>query len=161
MHQNDSSPARADRLHLAMVVSQYHRQITDRLRDGAVAHFLEAGGSRDDLLLVGAAGAWEITAICRALANETARDGIVALGCIITGETTHDRHISESLVWGLTQITLQTGMPIAFGILTCQSMEQARARSGGSRGNKGVEAMNAAIQTACTLRDLRGQREHS
>ena len=70
-----------------------------------------------------------------------------AIGCVISGETTHDRFICQAVANGLTDVTVRFGLPIAFGVLTCQSIEQARERSGGSKGNKGAEAMAAAIRT--------------
>ena len=147
----------ADTLRITIVTSGYHTQITSSLRDAATAAFMEAGGQPDRLTCIEAPGTFELTAICRGLIVERGHrtpDAVVALGCVITGETTHDRYICESVANGLTALTVQTGIPIAFGVLTCQTMKQATDRSGGSHGNKGTEAMHAAIQTANVIRGL-------
>ena len=140
-------------LHVAIVVSQYHGQITAAMCQAAVERFLEAGGTEEDLTIIPAAGSFELTAVCRAAARRDP-DAIVAIGCVIAGETAHDQYIAQSVAQGLTAITVETGMPIGFGVLTCQSVSQARARAGGSAGNKGAEAMAAAIHTANTIRTL-------
>ena len=97
--------------------------------------------------------------VCRAQAVRGDFDAVVALGCIISGETDHDRHIASAVATGLTMITVDTSVPVAFGVLTCRTLEQALARAGGDRGNKGAEAMAAAIETARTLRGLRRMQE--
>lgn len=135
-------------LRIGVAVSRYHHAITESLRDAAVAQFTSTGGDADDLLIVDAPGSFELTALCRALAHRGDLHAVVALGCILTGQTTHDQYLAQAVAQGLTNITVQTGVPIAFGVLTCQSMEHARERSGGSHGNKGAEAMAAAIAAA-------------
>lgn len=138
----------ASGLRIAVVVSQYHDKITGALRDGAVERFTAAGGKADDLMVITVPGAFELTAGCKALAELGEVDAIVALGCVITGETTHDQYIAHAVAQGITQIIVQSGVPIAFGVLTCQTLEQAQARAGGAVGNKGDEAMAAAIAMA-------------
>jgi 6,7-dimethyl-8-ribityllumazine synthase len=148
-----SSDARG--LRIGVVVSRYHEDVTDALHDGAMKYHDEAGGRTDDLVIVRSPGAYELVAICRALAHEGGFDAIVALGCIITGETTHDEYIADSVAHGLMRITVATGVPITFGVLTCQTLKQARARAGGDKGNKGAEAMAAAIEAANAIRAVR------
>lgn len=135
-------------LRMGVAVSRYHHAITESLREAAVVQFTSAGGDADDLLIVAAPGSFELTAVCRALAHRGDLHAVVALGCILTGQTTHDQYLAQAVAQGLTSITVQTGVPIAFGVLTCQSMEQARERAGGAHGNKGAEAMAAAIAAA-------------
>jgi 6,7-dimethyl-8-ribityllumazine synthase len=140
-------------LRVGIATSRYHHEVTGRLLDGARAAFASAGGSDDDLILVDAPGSFELVAIAHALASRADLDAVVCLGCVLTGETTHDQYICQACAAGLAQITAHTGKPVAFGVLTCQSLEQAHARSGGSagvpsKGNKGEEAMNAAIIAA-------------
>lgn len=146
-----SNLSNAHGLRIGLVVSDYHSSITHPLRDGAAAAFREAGGRDGDLLVVPAPGAFELTAICRALVHRGDLHAVVALGCIMTGETTHDQHIATAVAHGLTSITVETGIPVCFGVLTCQTMDQARARAGGDVGNKGVEAMAAAISVSRTV----------
>lgn len=142
-------------LRIGMAVSRYHERITTALREAAERAFLDAGGSRQDLHVEPAPGAFELTAVCRALAARGDLDAVVAVGCIIAGETRHDRYLAAAVAHGLTGITVQTGVPVCFGVLTCDSLAQARARAGGAKGNKGAEAMAAAIETALTVRGLR------
>ncbi len=159
MHTDSNSHASAEGLRIGVAVSRYHEEITSALRDGAVRRFTEAAGAPDDLEIVPAPGAYELVAICRALARRGDLDALVALGCVISGETEHDRYIAQAVAGGLAMITVETGVPIAFGVLTCRTPEQAAARAGGKRGNKGAEAMAAAIETARTVRALgRGSR---
>jgi 6,7-dimethyl-8-ribityllumazine synthase len=154
MYASVETELNARPLRIALAVSQYHAEITAALRDGAVETFIEAGGLEQNLLLVPAAGAFELTAVCRALARHGRHDALVAIGCVITGQTRHDRYICRSVVQGLTQVLVESGVPIGFGLLTCRTMDQARARAGGAVGNKGVEAMAAAIASANTLSSL-------
>jgi 6,7-dimethyl-8-ribityllumazine synthase len=164
MHESLAANLDGSSVRIGIVISRYHREITDALLAGAIDAFKRAGGSDDRLMIIDAPGSWELTAICRALALQTEEPpphAIVALGCVITGETTHDQYIAQSVTQGLTAIIVQTGMPIAFGVLTCKTLEQARARSidakaqGGAGGmNKGAEAMRAAIASANAVRHL-------
>ncbi|MCE2881215.1 MAG: 6,7-dimethyl-8-ribityllumazine synthase [Planctomycetaceae bacterium] len=135
-------------LRVAIATSRYHDEVTSRLREGALKAFADAGGKDDDLLLVDAPGAFELVPIAHALAARADIDAVVCLGCVITGETTHDRYICEAVANGLAAISSTTGKPAAFGVLTCPSIEHARARAGGSKGNKGAEAMVAALVAA-------------
>jgi len=150
-------PAIADAsgLRIGLAVSQYHVEVTQKLRDGAVKQFLEQGGDESKLLVVPVPGAFELIAACRAFAHREGIDAAVAIACVVTGETAHDEYINQALTHGISTIICQFGMPIGFGVLTCPSMDHARARAGGAKGNKGAEAMKAAIEMACTLQALR------
>ncbi len=154
MHIERDVPVDATGLRIGITVSRYHHEITEALWAGAVDTFTGAGGSRADLDVVAAPGAFELTVLAQALAGREDLDGVVALGCIIRGETTHDTHLARALAHGLTQIALETRKPVTFGVLTCQTLHQARERAGGPKGNKGSEAMAAAIDTIRTLRAL-------
>ena len=161
MYVERQASLNASGLRIGIAVSRYHSDITDALRDGAVRTFTESGGREEDLLLVSAAGSFELTALCQALARRDDLDALIAIGCVIRGDTTHDEYICRAVTRGLTQITLETGKPITFGLLTCHTKHQARERAGGEKGNKGAEAMAAAIETVRTLRDLAGLEERS
>ena len=102
-----------------------------------------------------------MTVACRALAEIDTIEAVIALGCVISGETTHDQYINQSIIQGLTTITTTTGLPVGFGVLTCQTMKQARVRAGGAKGNKGEEAMAAVIEMANTLQALWADEESS
>ena len=153
----DISTSAAD-LSIGIVVSRYHHQVTDALLRGAIDSFLASGGCRDQLLVVEAPGSFELIALAAELASNRLVDAIVALGCVITGETTHDQHIANAVANGLASLTVQSGIPIAFGVLTCQSLQQAEARAGGGKGNKGAESMRAAIAAVNAIHNLQQNR---
>jgi len=155
MHVLPTTTLNATGMRIAIAVSRYHRDITDSLLAAARQTFLDSGGSEEHLTVVPTSGSFELTAICRHLAKRNFH-ALVALGCLITGQTAHDLHIAQSVTQGLTGITVQTGMPIAFGVLTCPNLELARARSidAAPAANKGAEAMRAAIETAGSIRWL-------
>jgi 6,7-dimethyl-8-ribityllumazine synthase len=138
----------ASGLRIAVVISRYHEEVTKSLAAGARRKFLGSGGSVEDLLELTVPGAFELPALCSSLANNGGIDAIVALGCVITGETRHDEYISAAVANGLVQIAVDTGVPVTFGVLTVASLQQALARAGGAMGNKGEEAMAAAIDAA-------------
>ena len=149
--QTGLSANAAEGLRIGLAVSTYHAEITSSMRRAAESAFQNAGGRAEELFIVEAPGAFELIAICRALAEREDLDAIVALGCVIRGETRHDRAIVAAVAQALGSIIIDTGIPIGFGVLTCETYEQAKERAGGSKGNKGEEAMRAAIATALAI----------
>jgi 6,7-dimethyl-8-ribityllumazine synthase len=141
-------------LRIVIVTSTYHGELTGALERGAVKVFEDAGGDRSKLRIVKAPGAFELVAISRAAAVRGDVDAVVALGCVLTGETSHDRHICDAVAHGLSRISVEFGKPAAFGLLTCQTLSQALARAGGAKGTKGEEAMRAAIGAAQAVKEL-------
>ncbi|MBT4584172.1 MAG: 6,7-dimethyl-8-ribityllumazine synthase [Phycisphaerae bacterium] len=140
-------------LSIAIVVSRYHADITDALAEGAKQAFIDAGGNESQLIIIPVSGAWELPVIARALLEEAKVDAVIALGCIITGETTHDQVIAHAIAQGLMNLSLRYGKPVSMGVLTCQTFEQAMERAGGDCGNKGTESMNAALSTISTIQN--------
>ncbi|MBL9000743.1 MAG: 6,7-dimethyl-8-ribityllumazine synthase [Phycisphaerae bacterium] len=139
---------------IAIVVSRYNGSITGALRRGAEAEFRKRTGQKKVAAVIPAPGAFELPALCRAAAESGRFSGVVALGCLIRGETNHDWHIAAAVAGGLVDITIRTGVPIAFGLLTTETAAQAKARAGGEKGNKGAEAMSALLETVATIRAL-------
>lgn len=139
---------------VAVVVSRYNGSITSKLLEGAAAAYRAEAGSETGLTVVDAPGSYELVALANAAARSGRFDGVVALGCVIKGETEHDRYIAQAVATGLAQVTVQTGVPVAFGVLTVNSPRQARDRAGGVMGNKGAEAMGAVLQTIAAIRGL-------
>lgn len=131
---------------IAIVVSRYNASITDKLLEGA-RNTLRVQSPGSKLEVVPAPGAFELPALALAAAQTGRFQGIVALGCLIRGETTHDRVIADAVAHGLVQVTIATGIPVTFGVLTVDTPEQAQARAGGSGGNKGADAMTALLET--------------
>jgi len=130
----------------AIVVSRYHDNITSKLLEGARSTLLAAGVSESQIIEVWVPGAWEIPLAVKRLIEKDEVIGVITLGCVIRGETTHDQHIHNAVSVGLMQLSLEHGKPVAFGVLTVNSIEQAIDRSGGSVGNKGIEAASAALE---------------
>ena len=158
-------------LRVAVVVARYNPAVTDRLLEGAAAEFARLGGEAGSLEVLPAPGAFELPVLARA-AIDRGVDAVVALGCLIRGETRHDAVIADAVAGALAGLSAETGVPIGFGLLTVTTAEQAAARSqpvvesgragaapdGVEKGvvsNKGVEAMAAAVHVATVLRRLR------
>jgi 6,7-dimethyl-8-ribityllumazine synthase len=141
-------------LKFAIVVSRWNAVVTDRLLDGALDALMRSGAGRADILVVRVPGAWEIPAAARALANAGRADAIVALGCLLRGETAHYEAIYNEVARGIGQSQQETGIPHSFGVLTCETLEQALNRAGIKAGNKGFEAALAAIEMASLRKKL-------
>ena len=138
----------------AVVVSRFNEAVTGSLRDAATAALKEAGASSVQVLAV--PGAFEIPQAARAAAESGGFDAIVCLGCIIRGETPHFDYIASAVAHGITAAAGDTGLPMAFGVLTTDTVEQATARSGPGPDNKGREAAAAAIEMAVLYRTISG-----
>jgi 6,7-dimethyl-8-ribityllumazine synthase len=138
----------------AVIVSRFNPEVTGALRDGARAALREAGAADADVEELDVPGAFELPQAAR-LAAETARfDAVVCLGCVIRGETPHFEYISTAVAHGIMEAAGDTGVPIAFGVLTTDTQAQAEARAGEGRDNKGREAAAAAIEMAALFRRM-------
>ncbi len=138
----------------AIAVSLYNGSVTEPMLRGAIDAYVRAGGDEESLAIVEAPGAYDLVAIAANLAHTGRYDAVVCLGCVIKGETEHDRHIAGAVAHNLAAISVETGVPVAFGVLTTNTVEQARARAGGDAGNKGAEAMLAALASAEAVRAI-------
>jgi 6,7-dimethyl-8-ribityllumazine synthase len=132
----------------AIVVSRFNSFITDRLLDGALLALRQAGASKDDVTVVRVPGAFEIPSASRRLAESGKYDAIVCIGCLLRGDTLHYDVIANEVTRGIGQSAQETGVPHAFGVLTCDTLEQAIDRAGLKAGNKGYEAGLAAVEMA-------------
>jgi 6,7-dimethyl-8-ribityllumazine synthase len=133
---------------IAIVQSKYHDFVTDRLHTGAVAALAAAGIPSGEVTLVKVPGAFEIPFAARQAAETGHFDAIVCLGCLIRGETPHFEFIAAAVAHGLTDAAAATGVPMSFGVLTTNSVEEALERAGDGSSNKGWEAATAAIEMA-------------
>jgi len=139
---------------VAIVVSRYNHSVTGRMLSGAVqALNTRWPGARPAVLR--APGAFELVAMSSAALRTGAFEAVVALGCVVRGETSHDRHINDAVAQGLARLAAETGVPVCFGVITANTDKQAQDRAGGSKGNKGAEAMAAALEAIDELRRLR------
>lgn len=145
---------RADGLKFAIVASRFNDFIVDKLVGGAVDTLLRHGADRSDLIIVKVPGAYEMPLVAKRLAESKAHDGIVCLGAVIRGATPHFDYVASEVAKGLAHVTLETGVPVGFGVLTTDTLEQAIERAGSKAGNKGVEAAQATLETARVLAQL-------
>ncbi len=152
--QTIQGTGRAAGLRFAVVVSKYNDFVTDRLQAGALSALAAAGAAADDITVVRVPGAFEIPLAAQHAAESARYDAIICLGCLIRGETPHFEYISSAVSHGLTEAAAATGVPMAFGVLTTNSVEEALARAGQGRGNKGHEAAVAAIEMAEVVAQL-------
>lgn len=129
----------------AIVVSQYYDNITTKLKDGAVETLLRNRVPEENISIFWVPGSWELSHAALRLVKSKKFDAIVCLGCVIKGETTHDHHINTVISNSIGQISLEHDFPVGFGLLTCNTLQQALDRAGGSVGNKGVESTEAVI----------------
>lgn len=141
---------------IGIVVSRYHERITTRLLDGARDCCREAGISPDDVDVVWVPGAFELGSALVALAGTERYAALVALGVVIRGETPHFDYVAGEAARAAGTLASARGLPVGFGLLTVDTVEQAAARAGGAAGNKGHEAAEAAIRTADVLRRVIG-----
>jgi len=145
MWNRDSGGVDARGLSFAVVVARYNREITAKLLEGARAALTAAGAAKVDVFDV--PGAFELPLASLRLARR-GYSAIVALGCVIRGDTPHFDYVAGEAARGLQQVALETGVPVAFGVLTTDTVEQAEARAGGAVGNKGYDAAMTAIEMA-------------
>ena len=129
---------------VAVLVSRYNELVTGKLLEGAIAAASEAGLADDDVDVVWVPGAFELGAAASELAGSGRYAAVVALGAVIRGDTPHFEYVADSAARALSTVAVQHAMPVAFGVLTVDTMQQALDRAGGSAGNKGREAMESA-----------------
>jgi len=139
----------------AIVVSRYNEHITAKLLSGAMETLLAAGVADEAIDACWVPGAWEIPLIAQQMARSEKYVAVLCLGAVIRGETTHDEHINRQVGLSLGQLALETELPVLFGVLTCNTLEQAIHRAGGNVGNKGQECAAAALEMVRLLHKLR------
>jgi 6,7-dimethyl-8-ribityllumazine synthase len=130
----------------AIVGSRFNAFIVERLIEGAVDALVRHGGDAQNISVVRVPGSWEIPLVCQRLAKSGKLDAVVAVGAVIRGATPHFDHVANEVSKGVAQASLASGVPIAFGVLTTDSIEQAVERAGTKAGNKGFDAALAAIE---------------
>jgi len=138
----------------AIVASETNAEVTDALVAGALATFEQQGIAPDAVRVLRVAGAFELPMTASKLLQTHVVDAVVCLGAIVRGETPHFEYLAIAVADGIQSVAIDSGVPVTFGVLTCDTLEQARARSGGAKGNKGSEAALAAIELAQVYSDL-------
>ncbi len=145
-------------LRLAIVVSRFNSFITERLLTGALDALTRAGADEKKIEVVRVPGSFEIPVAAKTLAQSGRYDAVITLGCIIRGETQHFDYISAEVTRGIQLAALETGVPISFGVLTTDTLEQAVDRAGAKSGNKGAEVALVAVEMANLLKSARGKK---
>ncbi len=141
-------------LRIAIVVSRFNEFITEQLTRGALETLEARGCPSENIRVIKVPGAWELPIVAKQLASGTWH-AIIALGAVVRGDTPHFDYVAGGAADGLSRVTLDTGVPIAFGVLTTDDMQQAMDRAGGKSGNKGAEAADVAIELANILKQLK------
>lgn len=141
-------------LKIAIIATRFNDFVVDRLVGGAVDYLKRNGGDTEDMTIIKLPGAFEMPIAAKKLAESGKYDGIVALGAVIRGATPHFDFVCNECAKGLAQVSMDSGLPVGFGLLTCDSLEQAIERAGSKGGNKGVEAASAMLETCRVLEQL-------
>jgi 6,7-dimethyl-8-ribityllumazine synthase len=141
-------------MRFGIVLSEWNSDITGSLFDGAIKKLVENGVSKDDIIITTVPGSFELTLGSQFLCEDKSIDAVIALGCVIQGETRHFDFICDAVAHGITNVSLKYNKPVIFGLLTPNNMEQAKDRSGGKHGNKGDEAAVTALKMVALKRGL-------
>ena len=145
MPEYHGTPSAAGR-RICIVVSRFNEDITQKLADGAMDAVLRHGGSLDDVDVLWVAGAWELPFAARKAMASDRYSAVVALGAVVRGDTPHFEYVAGESARALMQASVDFDVPLGFGLLTCDTMEQAASRAGGEHGNKGWDAVMAALE---------------
>lgn len=144
----------AEGLKFALIASRFNDIIVDRLISGAIDYLTRHGAERENLTIIRVPGAFELPLVCQKVAKKGGYDGIIALGAVIRGATPHFEYVSAEATKGIAHVSLDTGVPIGFGLLTTDSIEQAVERAGSKAGNKGVDAAASVLETVRVLAQI-------
>ena len=144
---------------IGVVVSRWNDAVTSLLLEGTLSTLAEKGVPDEAVDIARVPGAWEIPLAAQRFARAQEYDAVICLGAVIRGETTHDQHINRAVTLAMSQIALETDKPVLLGLLTCQSLEQAMQRAGGSVGNKGSECAESALEMIGLLKNVPAGRQ--
>jgi 6,7-dimethyl-8-ribityllumazine synthase len=142
-------------LRFAVIVSRFNSFITERLLAGAMDALIRTGAAEDQIDIIKVPGSWEIPLVAGELARQHTYDALICLSAVIRGETPHFDYVAAEAAKGVAHVAAETGVPVAFGVLTTNTLEQAIDRAGAKSGNKGFDAAMTAIEMANLLRALR------
>jgi len=148
LSQHNNTPALKNKdIKIGIVVSEWNETITGALKEGALAFLNESGIAKNQIAVHAVPGSFELPAAAVALLEaDDDINAVICLGCVIQGETRHFEFISQAVANGIMRVSLDYGVPVIFGVLTCDTMEQAQERAGGKHGNKGVEAAYTCLK---------------
>lgn len=146
----------AEGLEIAIVAAKWHDRFSGDLLSGAVGCLEQLGADSDDISVYRCPGSFEVPQVASRVVEEREPDAVVCLGVLVRGETPHFDHIASQATAGIERVGTEASIPVTYGILTCDTMEQAMARSGSKQGNKGVEAARAAVEMANLYAEIDG-----
>ncbi|MCL2290486.1 MAG: 6,7-dimethyl-8-ribityllumazine synthase [Bacteroidetes bacterium] len=148
LSQHNSAPTLKNKnVKIGIVVSEWNETITGALKEGALAFLSESGIAKNQIFVHTVPGSYELPFAAAALLDaDDSLNAVICLGCVIQGETRHFEFISQAVANGIMNVSLDYGVPVIFGVLTCDTMEQAQERAGGKHGNKGVEAAHTCLK---------------
>lgn len=149
----------AEGLVFAIVVAEWNHEITGALAQGAVETLLKHGVDEGDIHIKYVPGTFELSLGAQFMAEYTEADAIICIGCVIRGDTPHFEYICQGVTQGITQVNLEYNLPVIFGVLTTDNLQQAQERAGGKHGNKGVEAAVTAIKMAVLQEEMMASEE--
>ena len=141
-------------MRIAIVVSEWNAAITGALFDGAVKTLVNNHVKKDDIIISKVPGSYELTLAAQFLCEDKSIEGVIALGCVIQGETKHFDFICDAVAHGITNVSLKYNKPVIFGVLTTNDLKQAQERAGGKHGNKGDEAAVTALKMIALKRSI-------
>ena len=144
-------------LKFAILISRFNSFVTERLLSGALDALSRTGADQKDIEIIRLPGSWEMPVVAVEIARQKRHDAIICLSAVIRGDTPHFDHIAAEAAKGLAQTSMETGVPIAFGVLTTNTLEQAIDRAGAKSGNKGFDSAMSAVEMGNLMRSLRSK----
>jgi 6,7-dimethyl-8-ribityllumazine synthase len=143
-----------EKMHVAIITAKWHDEITDHLTEGACQKLIEHGILAENIIKVEVPGAFELPQATKMVLTHKNVHAVICLGCVIKGETNHDEYINHAVAQGLTRLSISSGKPVIFGVLTTLNYEQAKERAMGKSGNKGEECAVAALNMLLVMQEL-------
>lgn len=141
----------------AVLVARFNSFISDRLLDGAINALERTGASPDDIEIIRVPGSWELPVVAAEIARQKRHDAVICLGALIRGDTPHFDYVAGEAAGGLARVAVETSIPVVFGVLTTNTLEQAIDRAGAKSGNKGFDAAMTAVEMGDLMRRLRAK----
>ncbi len=151
---NQDTLPKADNMKFGIVVSEWNAEVTDALAEGAYQSLLDNGATKENIIVKKVPGSFELVLGAQLLLENSEVDSVLCLGCVIQGETRHFDFICDAVSNGIMKLNMEYNCPVIFGLLTTNTLEQAKDRSGGKHGNKGIEAAITAIKMVGLINDL-------
>lgn len=153
-HSNDELPTLTD-TKVGIVTAEWNQDITFSMRDACMDELQKYGLNADDIIHIKVPGAFELPTGAKLLLANHKMDAVICIGCVIKGETKHDEYISNAVAMGIMSLSVASGKPVVFGVLTPNDLQQAQDRAGGKYGNKGIEAAHTAIKMIQLAKDVK------